>query len=187
MDQSKANTILRPAGAHDAPAIAHAHVASWQATYPGMVSQTYLDSLDAREFTERWRERLTGPSAMQVHVAERQGVVCGFAAAGPSRETVPGFAAELYAIYLLPDAQHQGLGTRLFSGIAQALAAGGHGSMFVAVLEQNPARHFYERMGGVLCGEASMEIGGESLTEVAYGWPDLNAFPIPGISPAAHT
>jgi hypothetical protein len=43
------------------------------------------------------------------------------------------------------------------------------------VLKANPARGFYERMGGVLVAEQDIEIGGVMLPEVAYGWKDVSS------------
>jgi hypothetical protein len=45
--------------------------------------------------------------------------------------------------------------------------------MVVWVLKENPARGFYERMGGVKVGEQMIEIGGATLPEIAFGWADL--------------
>ncbi len=175
MYNPRATADIRPAAIHDATAIATTHVASWRATYHGLVPQPYLNSLDIEEFAQRWQERLAQSSGMLIQVAEQAGIVCGFAAGGANRGTVPGFAGELYALYLLPSAQRQGLGTQLFWSAASALVKLGHESTVVWVLAQNPSRRFYERMEGTLCGEATIEIGGEQLTEAAYGWPDLPA------------
>jgi len=44
----------------------------------------------------------------------------------------------------------------------------------VWVLAANaPARRFYEAIHGVQAGQRQVEIGGQSLDEVAYGWPDM--------------
>lgn len=40
-------------------------------------------------------------------------------------------------------------------------------------LAGNPARHFYEALGGVFVASQPVEIGGLTLEEVAYGWDDL--------------
>ena len=37
----------------------------------------------------------------------------------------------------------------------------------------NPARAFYERLGGRQIGAKQSDIGGVTLEEVAYGWEDL--------------
>ncbi len=43
----------------------------------------------------------------------------------------------------------------------------------VWVLEQNPARHFYENSGAVLTKTKHIEIGGALLEEVALTWANL--------------
>jgi hypothetical protein len=43
------------------------------------------------------------------------------------------------------------------------------------VLEANPSRAFYERLGGVLTGQEPITIANLNLIEVAYGWPDIRA------------
>ena len=50
--------VIRPARVKDALAIARVHIESWRATYPGIVPQHYIDSLNVEVFTERWRDRL---------------------------------------------------------------------------------------------------------------------------------
>lgn len=47
--------------------------------------------------------------------------------------------------------------------------------MLVWVLTENaPARHFYEKLGVELVCDQDIAIGGESLSEVAYGWRDVS-------------
>jgi hypothetical protein len=42
------------------------------------------------------------------------------------------------------------------------------------VLADNPARHFYETLGGQQVTKSQIEIGGVKLDEVAYGWLDIS-------------
>ena len=170
-----APVILRPALIDDAQSIAKVHVASWRTTYPGIVPQPYIDSLNEEEFAQRWHTRLTEEPDLCIRVAEQDGLLCGFASGGPCRQTIAGLSAELYAIYLLTFAQHRGIGALLFWSVVQNLVASGHKSMYVWVLRQNPSRHFYERMGATPVMESTVEIGGQLLDETAYGWPDVNA------------
>jgi GNAT superfamily N-acetyltransferase len=98
------------------------------------------------------------------------------------RENGPaGLRGELYAIYLLQNAQRRGLGTLL----VRELRARGFGSMAVWVLAANPFRKFYEALGGKVVDEQQIERGGQSFTESAYGWQDLNTFGDTGKRPAA--
>lgn len=60
--------------------------------------------------------------------------------------------------------------------VASRLAAGDSRSMLLWVLETNaPARSFYHTLGGAVVGKQPIDIGGVSLVEVAYGWPDAEA------------
>jgi L-amino acid N-acyltransferase YncA len=163
--------VVRLANPKDASAIAHVHVASWRTTYAGIVPDEYLKSLNEAERVLLWQDWLTRD--IEVYVAERDGEVVGFAAAGPIREPLEDCDAELYAIYLLDRTQRHGLGTALLQTLAEALRAKGFRSMAVWVLERNPARHFYERSGAVRTAAKQIEIGGLLLEEIALKWPDL--------------
>ena len=47
------------------------------------------------------------------------------------------------------------------------------------MFQDNPYRRFYENLGGKLVGKQPIEIGKQTLTEVAYGWDDLKAISAP--------
>lgn len=164
---------IRAATAEDAGAIARVHVESWKTTYSGIVPEAYLAGLDEILRTKLWQEWLAADSL--VLVAERNGQVVGFANAGANRAAPEGCDAELYAIYLLQDAQRRGAGTALLRAVAKALTERGFKSMAVWVLERNPARNFYESMGSHLATSKVIEIGGAKLMEVAYVWPKLRS------------
>jgi hypothetical protein len=57
--------IIRRASPKDASAIAGVHVATWRATYAGIVPHEYLASLSAEQRSRFWGERIEnpGPSA----------------------------------------------------------------------------------------------------------------------------
>ena len=59
-------------------------------------------------------------------------------------------------------------------GAARVLVVVRLPSMLLWVLEANvPARAFYEALGGIVVRHQPIEIGGATLTEIAYGWADL--------------
>lgn len=101
------------------------------------------------------------------------GEIVGFAVGGPEREGDSVYTGELYAIYLLETYQRQGLGRRLVAAVAQELVRRDLCSMLVWVLVDNPARGFYEALGGRRLHFRPITIGPATLEEVAYGWPDL--------------
>ena len=174
MDSSATEVIeIRPARVEDARAISEVHIESWRATYPGIVPQDYIDSLDVDVFTERWADRLATHPEMLIVVAEAGQRICGFASGGPARVELSGFPGELYAIYLTPESQSKGIGSRLFWAVADGLLRDERNAMYVWVLEENPSKNFYRRMGGRELSSVEIELGGRLLKEVSYGWSDL--------------
>ena len=136
---------VRRAGPGDAPDVARVQVTGWHEAYTGRMPQSILDRLDVERSTGWWRRVIMGETdgevSGEVWVAEREGVVIGFASAGASRDHDP-HERELYAIYVL--AEHYG------SGAGQALldAAIGRSAASLWILQDNPrARAFYERNG----------------------------------------
>ena len=157
----------------DAQAIAFVQVESWRTTYAGIVPEAYLASLSVDSRMETWQEQLQSGTNL-IYVAEDAAGVFGFASGGELRETIDGYDAELYAIYLLQSKQQKGAGKLLLRKLAEALSAQGFQGLIAWMLAQNPSVGFYARMGGSQVAEKQIEIGGLQLTEIAYGWPDLN-------------
>ena len=163
---------LRPAKAADARAIARIHVETWRTTYPGMLPDKALIDMTVDSKARAWRHALEKPNAAgAVLLAEgaEEGVI-GFASAGHNRHPNLPFAGEVETLYVLPDWQNQGIGRQLLAGCFEALRGHGLASAMVWVLADNPARFFYERMGGRRAGERDENLWGATLHEIAYGW-----------------
>jgi len=167
-------THIREASPRDIPGIARAHVDSWQSAYRGIVRDEYLDSLTYEKCIRTWERRLAGDEAPFLYVAVQPGEgIVGFAACGPERKGDAAFAGELHAIYLRPGFERRGIGRRLVAAVARRLLREGISSMLVWVLRDNPARGFYEALGGRRVRERVVVIGDEELVELAYGWDDI--------------
>jgi GNAT superfamily N-acetyltransferase len=178
---------VRLARLDDASAIAEVHVASWRTTYKGIFSDTLLDSLSVDKREQSWRVTLAlpEPDSVTLVACNVDGSIVGFISGGAERTGRLGYEGELYAIYLLQLVQRQGLGTLLVRHFVRELRARGFGSMAVWVLAANPFRKFYEALGGKVVAEQQIERGGQSFTESAYGWQDLNTFRDTDRRPAA--
>ncbi len=160
---SAGGVAIRPATAEDAAAIAAVYVRSWRAAYAELLPTEVLASLDEADWARRFRSRRDRAPTMLL--AFTPGRVVGVVMAGPDRQDP--LLAEIYAIYVLPDVQGQGIGAVLLdAAIAQLdaavvrlwCAAANHGS-----------RRFYERRGFVLDGSTgSYEISGHRLDTVRY-------------------
>ncbi|NDC38832.1 MAG: GNAT family N-acetyltransferase [Proteobacteria bacterium] len=164
-------TSIRPAQPEDARGIATVHTHSWQSTYRGQLPDSFLDQLSVPAREQRWRQDLAA-KAFQVRVAEQDGVIVGFVSFGPSRDpdAEADCTAEIFAIYLLAEAQGTGAGNALWQQAVGELKRGGYEAITVWVLDTNQkARRFYERMGCVLDGgQKGATIGGQEVVELRY-------------------
>jgi GNAT superfamily N-acetyltransferase len=167
---------IRVASANDAFAISKVHIDTWKSTYKDIVPDSILDNLDYERNAIRWHDILSTADEMKCFlVAETDdGRVVGFITGGPNRTEHTGFNGELYAIYILKDYHGQGSGRKLVDRLVQWLIERKYTSMLVWVLEKNPAKLFYEALGGQFVGRKKIEIGNAELIEISYGWNDIN-------------
>jgi GNAT superfamily N-acetyltransferase len=169
---------IRAATPADGPGIAFVRVTTWRAAYRGIIAQATLDGLDILADSARFSEGLARMGSdhccFVAEVLAAEGAaptrVAGFARAGPCRDDA-GYTSELYAIYVLPEYQGHGVGRELFRAVTGWLAGQGHHNMILYVLRDNfPSRRFYETQGGRPVRQRQIEIGGQMLPEVGYGY-----------------
>lgn len=136
--------IVRTATQSDGPAIAAVQRTTWHATYQEWLPEV-VAALDLARTADNWA-RATTVAGQRVAVAERGGRIVGYAHSGlPEDDADTDADRELYALYVLPQAQGAGIGRRL---LADAVAAAPPGTWLVWALEHyKPARRFYELQG----------------------------------------
>jgi ribosomal protein S18 acetylase RimI-like enzyme len=164
-----AAVTVRHAAVDDAPALGRVHVRAWRAAYRGHMPDGYLDGLRAEDRAAGWERGLQRDRARDpVLVAERDGLVVGFAVVGAAED--PRGAGELYAINVDPDHWGTGAGRALLLAAHEQLARLGYGEAVLWVLPANRrARRFYETAGWVADGaERSAEVQGVVVPEVRY-------------------
>ena len=167
---------VRRAIPDDLLGMAHVHVDTWKTTYRGIVPDRYLDELTyesdiARGFG-RWIREPT-PQWTYLVAVDPANHVIGFAVGGPNRDPDPEFKGELGAIYVLKESQGRGVGRVLVREVVRHLLRIGASSMIVWVLEANPYRRFYEKLGGVSVRRRVVPVAGVPLPEVGYGWKGI--------------
>jgi ribosomal protein S18 acetylase RimI-like enzyme len=171
--------MIRAAGIDDAAAISRVHVASWRSTYRGLLSDDFLASLSESAYADRWR-RFISERSNRIYVVEDvghvDGGVVGFASGGRERAGETGYTGELYAIYVTDSFQRRGYGRELVRAVVAGLREMELDDMLIWVLRDNqPARNFYERLGGIYVRAQPITIGSVTLEEVSYGWRRLDA------------
>jgi ribosomal protein S18 acetylase RimI-like enzyme len=166
---------IRPARPGDARSIARLDVETWQAAYAGILTTPYLVGLSTDRRERGWAEVIRrAPRDVRIAV-DSDGVVRGFGSCGACRDE-PNFTGEVYTLYVAPDWQNQGIGRRLLLALFTRLVDQGHRSAVVWVLRDNPARFFYQRLGGRETRRKTLPVGGASIAATGYGWTDLPLF-----------
>ena len=175
------NVKIRDARMADADGMAGLYVESWRTAYPGMVPDKVLVRMSKRDQAMQWAHAIAArPSTDAILVAElgRNGTI-GFGSCGPARRTILEPAGEIYTLYVRPGFQDRGLGRELLHRLFDRSIDNGLNSAVVWVLSANPARYFYEAMGGRRVAERTERLWGYDLPQTAYAWADLKTVNIP--------
>jgi GNAT superfamily N-acetyltransferase len=175
MLHSAAVTSIRIAQQEDSVAIAAVHAISWRSSYRGILSDEYLNEELESERLSIWKRRLEFPKTNQyVTVAKHESHIVGFACAFGCEDELLG--TMLDNLHVLPSQKGKGIGRGLVRDIASWCDRGyPNKGLYLWVIEQNlPARRFYERLGGVVVGEANWSApDGTAVKEIRYEWKNI--------------
>lgn len=157
---------VRKARLKDAEAIVKINVRTWKESYRGYFDDSILDGLQVSEDRIlHIQKRIQDPNYTVLVYEDKD--VLGFMIAGAAR-VERRIKNELYAIYIQPDVQHKGIGSKLLSRYKQIMKGK---SFYLYTLKNNPkSRGFYEKNGGVMCEEfnRSYDFYGQTVEEVCY-------------------
>ncbi|MCG7405663.1 MULTISPECIES: GNAT family N-acetyltransferase [Caballeronia] len=158
---------FRLAAPSDAAEIARIHVKAWQAAYRSIFPAEYLNSLSIPKRRALWSE-LIARGMPRIMLAERDDIMLGWIAWGPSRDNDKGRTdAEIEAIYIDPAHWRQGAGRMLIDEAINAAASEGYREMTLWALEENVhGLRFYKALGFALDGVFRTErLGGCEVCE----------------------
>lgn len=185
---SRIRVNLRSAGLDDAAAIARVHVTTWRVAYAGVVPDAYLVDMTEVGQMRSWRRLLGRPQAEEtILVAEVESAaasandtggpqVVGFGSCGPSRPYGLPYGGEVFTLYVAEDWQGRGIGRALIRALFADLVVRDKRDAVIWVLSANPARFFYEAVGGSAVAERKETFAGTLLDETGYAWPDLESW-----------
>jgi ribosomal protein S18 acetylase RimI-like enzyme len=160
---------IRKAELRDAAAIADVHQDAWRGAYSGIIPHRTLARMINRRGPDWWANAIR--RAATVLVIEIGGKLAGYATIGKNRARELSQQGEIYELYLLPEYQGIGLGSRLFSAAKAKLAESGLRGLVVWALEENAgALSFYEGAGGRDIAEGVEVFEQKALKKVAFVW-----------------
>jgi GNAT superfamily N-acetyltransferase len=182
--------------------IARVYVDAWRATYAGLLPPKTLVGMDYDRQASEWAHQIRNKSMhapILVAFDSDDGVI-GVTGFGRSRiedrPSRPPFmqtgvtlgSGEVFTLYVHPDHQNRGVGRALLAGAFEGLRDRAFNQAYVWVLHDNPARYFYERVGGTFVAARRERLWGVDVAQVAYGWGDLGrALSAPGLAAARRT
>jgi ribosomal protein S18 acetylase RimI-like enzyme len=156
-------TTIRRAARADAPVIAELGARTFAETFGHLYPPEDLAAfLEAAHTPDKIAVELASPH-MALWLAEKAGEPVGYAVAGacalPHPEVTTG-CGEIKRIYVLDDAQGEGLGARLMDEALAWLAAEGRAPVWLGVWSQNlAAQRFYHRYGFGQVGAYDFHVG----------------------------
>ena len=159
----------------DAESVAQVHVASWQSAFKGLMPDDFLNALSVSERAEAWQKNMHEHYGSLWVIEDAGGNICGFSCSDKaitSREY--GFDGEIFGIHIHPKAKRMGYGRQLMASAFSYLQSLDCQNVGLWTLrDQNPARHFYDTLGGKIIAQKTRNFGGRDLETVAYFWEDM--------------
>jgi len=174
---------IRLAELRDAEKLGEVIVAANRSAFEGRVPEECLLELPVATSVANWRRAFDSGAfdggAHVLLVAEIEGVV-GFVLAGGytagiyhDRVIADAYPREIVSLHVAPDWQKRGIGRSLVGAAADWLITRHEKRLAVRVLEENPNRAFYVRLGARELGSQAYDWAGFETRQVIYGWPDI--------------
>ena len=139
---------LRDALPADAAAMADLNVRAWRAAFAGLVPEALLAGQRTEPRVRYWQEHLPSRPPERTWVAERDGRVVGLTHLGPSRNPDAPDAAELYGMYVEPEAVGTGAGRALMEAAMEWFRSGPWAEAILWTLPgDHRAARFYRAWG----------------------------------------
>ncbi|MBS3647918.1 GNAT family N-acetyltransferase [Pseudaminobacter sp. 19-2017] len=160
---------IRKAVPEDASTIAEIHHDAWMGAYAGIIPHKALIRMVHRRGEDWWASAIR--RAASVMVIELGGEIAGYATIGRNRARQLPQQGEIYELYLKPEYQGVGLGSRLFRACRRKLTGHGLKGLVVWALEDNQnALSFYAGAGGRDVAEGVEVFDQKALKKIAFVW-----------------
>jgi GNAT superfamily N-acetyltransferase len=170
---SQNNTQIVHATEADLPAISELAGVIWRACYPGIITHEQIDYMLARMYSlDVLRDEIHSQGVRYDRLLV-DGKPAGFASYGPTSEVG---VMKLHKLYLLPEMQGRGFGSRLLQHVESEVRAGAGRRLVLSVNKRNTkAIMAYQRNGFVIAESVVTDIGGGFVMDDYVMAKDLSA------------
>lgn len=163
---NSATLKIRKAENGDARAVGACHYHCWQETYPGLISEEFLNSMNETKNMDRFEELFSKIGQYMYVVLDGLRIV-GFFDVSPARDKHAPY--EIQGLYLRK--AYHGCGTgRAIMNYIRAIC--GAERFYLWCLSTNPTCDFYIRMGGKEIARKQAVIGGQEYEETGFLFSD---------------
>lgn len=163
------NIIIRNIKKEDIPQVVDIQILGWQTAYKGIIDDTFLNSMDRDERIEMRNKDYNQNGFI---VAEYNNEILAFSRYIDNNSfspQTPDIDCEITALYTKPNLKGKGIGTKIFNYIINEFKQLNKEKMIIWCLKENyPARKFYEKMGGTIIGEKTINFGNKDYMEVGF-------------------
>jgi len=158
--------VTRWSNPADADALAALHATAWRYAYAGLIPEPGLSRMISRRGAGWWRR--LHDSGGRALVACLDGRLVGYAIVGRNRS---GPGGEIQELYVRPEAQGLGFGSRLFEAARAELGARGVRALTVWCLEANRiGAAFYAARGGRVVARVRERVAGAEMEKLRFIW-----------------
>ena len=178
---------IRVAMREDCQNLGEVIVGANRAAFEGRVPEQCLLALPVSTSVANWKRAFdsgafdSDEQVLLVAEAASDGVVAFVLAGGYRGKVLSGpdisvvYPREIVSLHVVPGWQRRGVGRSLIMTAADWLIARQAKTLAVRVLEPNPNRAFYARLGAQELGSQPYDWEGFATREVIYGWPDISS------------
>ncbi|MEL6251689.1 MAG: GNAT family N-acetyltransferase [Bacteroidota bacterium] len=148
--------VIRSAKESDLKSIVRLLLRIWKEQYSSFLPVSFLDKMNFNQQLKRHQTYLSkGNTYLIAENAQKD--LLGFCSFGENRDSFPKAKWELYTLYVAPEQQRKGVGSKLIKEVLRKLEK--EDKMAVWVMKANPFRHFYEKRGFRWVGERNVNFG----------------------------